>query len=256
MSAGALAAHQFAFDQRVFWRNPASVFFTVIFPLIFLFLFAGLFGNERIEELDVSLATYYVPGIITLAVVSATLVSLAMNLVIAREAGRLKRVRGTPLPTWAFIAGRVGNSIVVSVLMVTLVTLLGALLFGVEVPTKTLPALLVTLLVGAFAFCSLGFALSSVIPSEDAAPAITNATVLPLYFLSGVFIPESEIPQGILDVAGVFPIRPLFEAFFAGFDPATSGAGFELGSLAVVAAWGVAGLLFALRRFRWAPRAD
>ncbi len=256
MSAAAMAVHQFRYDQRIFWRNPASVFFTVIFPVIFLFLFAGLFGNQRIDELGVQIATYYVPGIITLAVVSATLVSLAMNLVVAREAGRLKRFRGTPLPAWVFIAGRVGNSVVVAAMMVVLVTALGAIFFDVAVPTNTLPALVVTLLVGAFAFCSLGFALSAAIPSEDAAPAITNATVLPLYFLSGVFIPETEIPDGVLQFADLFPIRHFFEAFFAAFDPATTGAGFEWGQLAVVAAWGVAGLLIALRWFRWTPRGD
>lgn len=256
MSGPALALHQFRFDQRIFWRNPAAVFFTVIFPLIFLFLFAGLFGNDEIEGLGVEVATYYVPGIITLSVVSATLVSLTMNLVIGREAGRLKRFRGTPLPAWAFIAGRVGNAIVVSVLMVVIVTALGAIFFGVEVPTATAPALLVTLLVGAFAFCSLGFALSAAIPSEEAAPAITNATVLPLYFISGVFIPESEIPDGVLAVADLFPIRHFFEAFFASFDPATTGAGFEWGQLAIVALWGVAGLLAALRWFSWTPRGD
>ena len=256
MSSVALALHQFRYDQRIFWRNPAAVFFTVIFPLIFLFLFAGLFGNDEIDALGVDLATYYVPGIITLAVVSATLVSLTMNLTIAREAGRLKRFRGTPLPAWAFIAGRVGNSIVVSLLMVVVVTGIGAAFFGVEVPTATAPALLVAVLVGAFAFCSLGFALSAAIPSEEAAPAITNATVLPLYFISGVFIPESEIPDGVLAVADLFPIRHLFEAFFAAFDPATAGAGFEWGQLAIVAAWGLAGLLAAVRWFRWTPRAD
>src|SRR5258708_28900444 len=114
MTGTALVLHQFRYDQRVFWRNPASVFFTVMFPIIFLLLFAGLFGNTEIDALGVKTSTYYVPGIITLAVVSATLVSLAMNLVVNREAGRLKRLRGTPLPTWAFISGRVGNSIVVS----------------------------------------------------------------------------------------------------------------------------------------------
>jgi ABC-2 type transport system permease protein len=254
VSAPALALHQFRYDQRIFWRNPASVFFTVLFPVIFLVLFAGLFGDQEIPELGVTFATYYVPGIVTLAVVSATLVSLSMSLVVAREAGRLKRFRGTPLPTWAFIAGRVGNAIVVAVLMVALVTLLGRLFFGVTVPTHTLPALAVTLLVGAFAFCALGFALSALIPSEDSAPAITNATVLPLYFLSGVFIPESELPSGVLAFAGVLPIRPFFEALFAVWDPATTGAGFDWASLAVVAAWGIAALAVAIRLFRWSPR--
>jgi ABC-2 type transport system permease protein len=83
---------------------------------------------------------------------------------------------------------------------------------------------------------------------------VTNATVLPLYFLSGIFIPQTEIPQGVLNVASVFPIRHFFLALLAAFDPFTTGAGFEWGHLAVVAAWGVAGLVIALRVFRWEPR--
>lgn len=255
MTAAALVWHQFRFDQRVFWRNPASVFFTVMLPIIFLVIFASMFGDDTIAELGgISVATYYVPGITTLAVVSATLVSVAIALTEARESGRLKRVRSTPLPPWAFVAGRVGNAIVVSLLLVVLVTAIGAALYGVEVPTATIPALLVTLLVGAFAFCALGFALSAAIPSEDAAPAITNVTVLPLYFLSGVFIPETEIPDGILRVADLFPIRHFFDALLTGFDPLTTGAGFDLGSLAVVAGWGLAGLAVSVRAFRWSPR--
>jgi ABC-2 type transport system permease protein len=255
VSSLALAGHQFRYDQKVFWRNPASVFFTVMLPLIFLFIFCSIFGGDTIEERgNVSIATYYVPGILTLAVVSATLVSLAISLVEARESGRLKRVRSTPLPTWAIVSGRVGNAIVVSLMMTVLVTLIGKLVYDVEIPTTTIPALVVTLLVGAFSFSCLGFALTAVIPNEDAAPAITNVAVLPLYFLSGVFIPDSEIPDGVLDVASVFPIRNFFEALFTAFDPATAGAGFEWGHLGVVALWGVGGLLLAMRFFKWAPR--
>jgi len=246
--------HQFRFDQKVFWRNPASVFFTVMLPLIFLFIFATIFGNEEIEERGVKTTTYYVPAIIALAVISATTVSLAINLTEDRERGLLKRVRGTPLPPAAFVAGRVGNSLVVSVLMVVLVAALGKLVYDVSLPDQTIPAVLVTLAVGASAFCCLGFALTAFIPSEDAAPAITNAIMLPLYFVSGIFIPDSEIPSGVLNVADVFPLRHFFEAFFAAWDPNTTGAGFELGDLAIVAAWGLAGLAVAVLAFRWEPR--
>jgi ABC-2 type transport system permease protein len=254
VTGAALIWHQFRYDQKVFWRNPASVFFTVLLPLIFLFIFATIFGNDDIEERGVKTTTYYVPAIISLAVISATTQSLAINLTQDRERGLLKRVRGTPLPTPAFVAGRVGNSLIVSVLMVVIVAVLGRLVYDVTLPTETIPAILVTLAVGAFAFSCLGFALTTIIPSEDAAPAVSNATVLPLYFISGVFIPDSEIPEGVLHVADVFPIRHFFEAFFTAWDPNTVGAGFEWGDLAVVAAWGVAGLLIALRWFRWEPR--
>ena len=254
MSGVALVLHQFRFDQKIFWRNRAAVFFTALLPLIFLFILASVFASADISELDVGGATYYVPAIITLAVISATTVKLATNLPAEREAGQLKRVRGTPLPPAAFVAGRVGNSLVISVIMVALVSLIGALVYGVQIPTETMPAMLVTLAVGAFSFSCLGFALAAVIPTEEAAPAVTNATVLPLYFLSGVFIPENEIPDGVLNFADAFPIRHFFEAMFTAWDPNTTGSGFELGHLAVVAAWGVFGLLVAIRFFRWEPR--
>ena len=254
MSAAALILHQFRFEQKVFWRNPAAVFFTVMFPVIFLLIFSSLFGDEVIEELGIKTTVYYVPGIVTLAVVSATLVNVAMRMVEMRESGRLKRVRGTPLPTWAYISSRIGNALVISITMVVLVTAISHFFYDVPVPTNTIPAIVVTLLVGTFAFCSLGLALSTVIPTEEAAPPITNFTVLPLYFLSGVFIPVNEIPDGVLHVADVFPIRHFFEAFLTAFDPRTTGAGFEWVHLAVVAAWGMAGMLIAVRFFRWAPK--
>ena len=255
MSGMALAWHQFRYDQRVFWRSPASVFFTVLLPLVFLFIFTGLFGGDTIEEYGgIKVSTYYVPGIITLAVVSATLQSLAIRLTEERETGRLKRIRSTPVPPWVVIGGRVGNGLVISVLMCVVVTLIGRALFDVAIPTETVPALLVTLAVGAFAFSCLGFALTAAIPSEDAAPAITNAVLLPLYFLSGVFIPDTQIPDGVLSVADAFPVRHFFLAFFEGFDPGTTGAGFEWGHLGVVALWGIAGLILAARFFSWSPR--
>src|ERR1700730_17342352 len=118
MSAGALVLHQFRYDQEAFWRNPASGFFTVMFPVILLAIFAIAFSGKKVNVGGgVSVDTYYVPAIITLSVISATMQSLAMSLVIAREDGRLKRGRGTPMPPWVFIAGRIGNSIVVSLMM-------------------------------------------------------------------------------------------------------------------------------------------
>ncbi len=255
MTGLSLIWHQFRYDQRVFWRSPASVFFTVLLPLIFLFIFCTIFGNDTIEERgDLAIANYYVPGIMTLAIVSATLVSVAIALTEQRESGRLKRVRSTPLPAWALVAGRVGNAIVTSVIMTVLVTLIGHFIYDVHIPDNTIPALVVALLVGAFAFSSLGFALTALIPSEDAAPAVTNVAVLPLYFLSGVFIPDSEIPDGVIHFSAFFPFRHYFLALLTAFDPQTTGAGFEWGHLGVVVAWGAVGLLLAMRFFRWAPR--
>lgn len=251
-----LLLHQLRYDQKVFWRNPAAVFFTVAFPVVLLLIFATVFGDQTIDVAGgIEITTYYVPAIITLAVVSATMQTLGMSLVIAREESRLKRVRATPLPPWVFIAGRVGNSIVVAALMLALVAALGKLLYGVPIPWAHLPELLVVLVVGAASFCCLGIALTAAIPSQDAAAPIVNALLLPLYFLSGVFIPDDELPSGVIDFANHFPIRPFFQAFFDAYVPG-GGPAIAWDHLLVVAIWGVAGLLLAIRFFRWTPRGN
>jgi ABC-2 type transport system permease protein len=248
-----LVLHQLRYDQKAFWRNPPAVFFTVMFPVLFLVIFAAIFGSETVHVRGgVSTTTYYVPAIITLSIISATMQTLAMSLVIAREDGRLKRGRGTPMPPWVFFAGRVGNSIVVAVLMLVLLSAIGRIFYGVEVPWGRLPEVLFTLAVGAAAFCCLGIALTAAIPSQDAAAPIVNALLFPLYFLSGIFVPEDQIPNGILHVADVFPVRHFFEAFFDAYVPG-GGSTISWGNLAVVVIWGVAGLLVAVRRFRWTP---
>ena len=256
MTGASLAIHQYRYDQRLFWREPAAVFFTVALPLIFLLLFTSIFGSEDVERggQEISYATYYLPGILALSLVSATFVNLAISLTISRERGELKRVRATPVPIWVIIAGRTLTAACVTAVMTVVVTTIGAVFYGVEVPTTTLPAVLLSLLVGTAAFSALGFAFAAVVPSQNAAPPMSNAIVLPLYFISGIFIPSDQVPDWMDTVASVFPVKPLFDALLTGFDPFTTGAGLELGKLAIVAAWGVAGTLFAVTRFRWAPR--
>jgi ABC-2 type transport system permease protein len=253
VSGLALVGHQFRYDQKAFWRNPASVFFTVMFPVIVFLILAVVFNGEVVDVRGgVEATTYYVPAIMSLAIISATMQTLAMTLVIAREDGRLKRGRGTPMPPWVFIAGRVGNSIVVALMMLALLAAIGAL-FGADVPWDRLPAILLTLVIGAAGFCCLGIALTAAIPSQDAAAAIVNALLLPLYFLSGVFIPEDQLPDGVISFADLFPVRHFFDAFFDAYVPA-GGSAVSWDNLAIVALWGVAGLLLAIRFFRWTPR--
>jgi ABC-2 type transport system permease protein len=243
-------------DLKIFVRNPAALFFTAILPVIFLCLFVSIFGNERAGEEygNIRVSTLQVPAFIALAVVSASFVGLVIGLVSVREAGVLKRVRGTPIAPWIVFAGRIGTAIVSATVVTVLLIAIGAVAFGVTVPTATLPGLAITLALGAFAFCALGIAYAPAVRSEEAAPAMTNAVVLPLYFISGVFVPVSQLPKGLRAVADVLPIKPFVDALTVAFDPRTSGAGIAGGDLAILAAWGLLGLVVALRFFVWTPR--
>jgi ABC-2 type transport system permease protein len=244
--------HQAGFDLLMFRRNPAATFFTVAFPLIFLFIFTGIFGNELLDN-GVRVATLYVPGILTLAIVSATMVNAAITMVNRRERGVLKRIRGTPLQPSVFILAHGLASIAISVIMTVLVVAIGWLVFDVSVRWVGAGSLIITLLLGAASFSALGLALTAIIPSESAAPAVTNAIVLPLYFVSDVFI-VGDKPEALERIAEVFPIQHLASALHESFDPFTSSAPWPLGHWLVVAAWGLVGGLLALRTFRWTPR--
>ena len=252
-----LVLQQIKYQERAFRRNPAAAFFTIAFPLIFLVILNVIFGSNDLDMGDrvISGATFYIPAIAALTIVNSCYTSIAMSWVFDRDGGVLKRVRGSPLPPWAFLFGRIAHAVILMLALLVLVVLFGWLFYDVDVPRQTMPAVLVTLAVGAFSFCAMGFAIASMVPNADAAPAVVNASILPLLFISDVFIPpDAGTPAWVEHVSSVFPVRHLSEALQTGFNPFETGAGFEPVHLGVIAAWGVAGLLVTLRFSSWEPR--
>jgi len=248
MNAAHLIRHQFRYERKRFLRDPAEVFFALAFPLIFLFVFAAMLGNGtesgHVAGHLLNDANYYLPAVLTISLVAANFVNLSISLTAARERGVLKRVRGTPLPLWVFMAARIAMGLAVSVLLVILTVLVGRLFYGVALPTFTLPAVILTLVLASMSLCALGFALTAAVRSEGAAAALANLIALPLYFLSA----------SVRHLGEVFPVSHIFTASALAFDPAATGSGLRPWDLAVVGGWGIAGFLLAWRFFRWAPR--
>ncbi len=240
-------------------RNPAASFFTVVLPLLFLVIFSAILGNEmvRIDEQSepVRLATLYVPGILALALVSATTVNLTITNVNRREIGLLKRLRSSPLRPSTYMLGELVTGLLIVLFMAVLLISVGWIVFDASLRLAAIPMLLLTILITAPAFSALALAMSTIIGSVSAAPAVTNMFVLPLYFVSGVFFPTTEDSPTIITFIGdVFPIRHLVNALSDGFNPTLTGVTWPWQDLLVVAAWGVFGVLVAVRRFQWVPR--
>ena len=245
MSELALAVRQVGFENRAFWRNPPAAFFTFAFPLIFMLLFNVLFGGDA--------ARFFTPAIMVFSVVTATFTNLAMNITIARDTGVLKRIRGTPLPAWAYLAGRIGHAIGVTLLLVALVAAIGALLYDVPVPWDALPIILLVLAVAAASFSALGLAVAGVMPNADAAPAIVNAIVFPTLFISNVFIQMDSAPDWVNAISYLLPVRHFVDAMLALYQNGAA-AGVPWTALGVIGLWGIAGVALALRFFSWEPR--
>ena len=244
------------YTNKAFRRNPAAAFFTLVFPIMFLVIFSVIFGNNQMRlagGVTVNVATFYVPAIATFSVITACYTNIAMGLAFSRDAGVLKRTRGSPLPAWAFLFGRIVHSVLIALLLVAICAAFGAIFYHATLPTRTLPAFLLTLVVGASAFCALGIAMTAAIPNADAAPAVVNASILPLLFISNVFIPLNNPPAWLDFISKVFPVRHFADALIGSFF-ALNGSGLQGRDLLVVGVWGLAGLLISLRFFSWEPR--
>jgi ABC-2 type transport system permease protein len=254
MNAAALTFSQMRYVNKAYWRNPAAAFFALVYPLMFLVIFTSIFRNSTVQfdGGSVNEATYYLPAMASLAVITVCFNNIAVAATFQRDSGVLKRTNGTPLPSTSFFGARILHAVLVSVLLVIITAAFGRAFYTADIPTgATLLRMLVILVVGAAAFCALGFAISSVIPNADASLPIVNVVILPLLFRSGVFIPlGNNAPSWMLWVGRVFPIKHFLSGMQAGF----LGSPFDWTDVLVVAAWGLAGLLFAIRFFRWEPR--
>ncbi len=267
MSTLGLTLRQVRFTNKTFWRNPASAFFTFAFPLMFLVIFTALLGGGKvlIQGTDLKQTTYYVVAMATFGVITACYTNIAISVCFNRDAGILKRTRGTPLPGWSYLTGRVIHAMIVGAILVVITLLFGKAFYDGTFPMgSALLEFVVTFLVGALSFAALALALTSVIPNADAAPPIVNASILPLLFLSGIFFPVGDnSPAWIRFIGDVFPVKHFADAMRSAYLSKVSvptPAGpihpfvFHWSDLLVIAIWGLAGLVLAARFFSWEPR--
>jgi ABC-2 type transport system permease protein len=236
-----LAWEQFRFERKLFWRNPSAAFFNFLLPLLLLVLIAAAFAGDD-DELEV-----LIPGVAGMGVLATTFTALAFNLTLLRDEGVLKRVRGTPMPPGAYLAGLIGSAALNAFVQVALVVVIGNVVYGVAWPSDPLLLALFTGL-GVVCFAALGIAFSHAIPNQEAAPAYTNAVFLPLIFISGVFYSADELPEALKAIAEVLPLKHLVDGLRIAI---VGGSGDAAAAALVVGGWALAGVVLAVRFFRW-----
>jgi ABC-2 type transport system permease protein len=258
MKTIALTVRESGYVRKVMLRNPDALFAMIGWPLLYLFIVATIYRGDRGHMSGqpgiLTAPTYLVASVIVIAVVSAAFGDLAMFLVRDRELGVLKRLRSAPVPTRVFLGGHAANAMLTSMVLALLVAALGWGVYGVSVPSGHVLAAVVTVLAGALACCALGFAITIIIRTTNAASAAVMAATLILFFLSGNLI--TNVPPAFTAVANVFPVRHFFQAMLTAFNPNVTGSGFAPGHLGILALWGAAGLAIAAWKFRWTPSAE
>jgi ABC-2 type transport system permease protein len=251
-----LVGWQIRYEQRAYWRNRGRGIFTFVFPLMFLVIFASLNKGQHISTRGhISYNSFFVPGILAYGVIATTYVNMAIGTAILRDNGVLKRMQGTPLPRWGYVAARVGSTVLIVTLMTILTVGLGIVAYGVHFRAGALAGLLATLVLGTAAFTTLGIGITRFIPNAEAAPVVVNLTVLPLTFISSIWFPADNMPKALKSIAEVFPIRALADGLQHAFDPRVHGAALSGADLRTLGIWTAVGVWLMVRFLRQ-PQGD
>jgi ABC-type multidrug transport system, permease component len=241
--------HELRNQQRLFWRNRQAAFFTFVLPVGLLAF--GLLGRH--SDVDGHPYPYFfVPGLIATAIVFTTFAGIAITLVVRRDSGILKRVRGTPLPPALYLGALAGSMALVLALEAVIIVAVGSTLLDLSSPDSPLE-LLALVVVGALAFAAMAFAVVPLVPAAEGYSAVISSIYFPLLGLSGAFFPLHRLPAGLHQLADVLPLSHLLSALRAAY----AGGGLSRGDVAgllVTLAWALAGTLIAVRRFGWEPR--
>ncbi|MET8148581.1 ABC transporter permease [Actinoplanes sp. NPDC049668] len=237
---------------RAFLRNPIAVFFTLAFPLAFLVIVSSIIGR-RVTGDGVAVTQFLVAPFAVFGVAQASFTMLAVDTAVMRESGVLLRLRAAPVPAWAVLTARIGASMIVSGAVVALLATVGVLAYGVEIPWRKVPAMLVTLLLGVACCAALGLALASATRTVAAAQTLAQGLLIPLAFISDVFIVGAELPRWLAATGSVLPLKHFAQAMAETFRPG-EGYGFTPRHLAVLAVWAALGAVLARRGFGWQPR--
>jgi ABC-2 type transport system permease protein len=242
-------------------RTPRTLVFTIFFPLLFLVLFNSIFikgGSESITlptGLKLSAQSYFTAGIVAYSVALSTFTTLAVSVTTQRERGQLKRLRGTPMPSWTFIAAQVLRATAQALAMTLLLVAIGTLAYGVEFPGTSFIGFLVYVALGTATLCTLGIAITAFTPTVDAASTIAPFSVVILAFVSGVWIPIDQLPHWLEQVGKVFPLFHLALGLQTTLSKEASGTGLESANIVPLLIWILIGSFIATRRFRWEPQA-
>jgi ABC-2 type transport system permease protein len=243
-----LTTRQVGYEQRAFWRNRTRAFFSFGMPIMLLLLFGSLNSGGHIKELgNIPYVTFFLPGILAYGIIITQFVNMAGGLAIQRDSGLLKRMRGTPLPGWSYVAGRVGSTAAISVIMSVAMLVLGRVFYGVHLRAEAIPAVVVAVLLGAATFAALGMAAVNLIPNAEAAPVVANVLILPLSFISGIWYPINGAPSWVRHLAEIFPVEHLANMLHVAFDPLNHGSAFAGHDALVLCIWLAVGVRFAIR---------
>jgi len=243
---GPVLASQIRYQLTLLMRNPRAIAAGLILPGALLALERG-----SAQHITMAQAAPKIAGLVALSAIAIAYFSHANGLVVAREDGVLRRWRVSPLPAWAYFAGRIAATMLVTAAAGLILVLVAVGMTGVHLTAHAVLGLLVVDLLGALALAAAGTAITAVIPSAQSAQPMLMLTYIPLIVLSGAFGAIQSLPHWVNTAMTYLPVQPAIDAASRALQH--NGAMMSAHDLAVLVGWVAGGLLLSFWCFRWDP---
>jgi ABC-2 type transport system permease protein len=246
-----------------FFRERQAVVFIFALPVVLLVLLGSIFGSQATAH-GISVGQVFTAGMIAGGIGATSFQNLGLSIAAERERGSLKRLRGTPMPPAAYFLGKIILVFVCTVAEVLVLLAVGIAFYHLHLPTSAAKwwTLAWVYTLGTIACSLLGIAISSLPRSATNATAVITLPFLVLQFISGVFVPYSDVPPWLQHIASLFPLKWMSQGLRSVFLPARAVAlepahAWQHGQTALVLlAWIAGGLVLCLTTFRWRSSRD
>jgi ABC-2 type transport system permease protein len=260
-----LGVERTRYEVRSYFRAGDAVFFTFLFPTVIFVIFAAAFsasgsvGGDGHGHGGISVAAYYLPGLIASGIVLSGVQNLGIDIAGERSDGTLKRLGGSPLPVGSYFLGKVGMVLTTAIAQLLLLLGVAHFAFGVALPggAELWSRFAWIFLLSVLMSVVLGIGISGLPRSGRSASAVIVPILLVLQFISGVYFTFADLPDWLKSVAGIFPLKWMAQGMRSVFLPdrfatAEQTGTWDLGTAALmIGGWAVVGLVIALTTFRW-----
>ncbi len=234
-------------EFKLFVREPLTVLFALVLPLLILFVMGGVFGNDLETDLyrGVGAMNYYVPAYIALVAASVGLISLPTHLAASRELGVLKRYQASSIPAWVVVGSQIAVTFVIALVSASVLVAVAVPVYDVVAPASV-GLVIAGFVLTALAFSALGVLLGAVLPSARAAQALGVMLWFLMLMVGGAGPPPEVLSGALATVGDLTPLKHAVRVMQDGWLDLDPGS-----SWAVVAGVAVAAAAAAIAFFRW-----
>jgi ABC-2 type transport system permease protein len=249
-----LVLGQARYQLLLLTRSPLGFLLTLVLPLLLLVALNVITPDgASTAPAGLPYAQFLTPAVSAFCLLNAAYVTTITSIVHAREEGVLKRLRGTPLPAWTYLAGRFAAALVTAAISIAIIVGVAMAFFKVHLVWHAFGYFVLAGALGIASFFLVAAAVSILVSKTETALPVAFGTMLPLAFISDVFFSSQRGPQWLHDLASVFPVAPVARAMEAAFNPATTAWPMPVTGLISVLCWTAAGAAVILLAFRWDP---